>query len=205
MRLTKLALGPLGTNCYIVSEGSAAVIDPGAEPEKILEELDKLAVPTTHIIYTHSHWDHVGAGLKIKQHTGAEVIMGEYELDTYRDKNANLKNYLDMAGEPADPDRLVREGDEVDLNGLRIKVLFTPGHTCGSISLYSDGIVFTGDAVFLGSIGRTDLPGGNLNELISSVKNKILTLDDWVKIYPGHGPATSVGRERANNPYLAAE
>lgn len=198
MNLKILTVGPLATNCYILSDTTAVVIDPGAEPEEILSELDKLSVKLTHIIYTHAHPDHTGAGYELKKKTNAEVVMGENDMDIFSD---NLNQLLGIEGRPAQPDRLVSEGDYIASDRMEFKVLQTPGHTPGGISLYLNAWLFCGDTVFLNSIGRTDLPRGNPGELQESIRNKIYTLDDNVKIFPGHGPQTTVGWEKKNNLY----
>ncbi len=190
MNLKSLTVGPLATNCYILSDTTAIVIDPGAEPEIILSELDKLSVKLTHIIYTHAHWDHTGAGYELKKQTGAEVLMGKNEVDIF------------IEGETAGPDRLLEDGDHISSDGMELKVLQTPGHTPGSISLYLNTWLFSGDVIFFNSIGRTDLPGGDYGELEKSIRDKIYALDDNVKIFPGHGPETAVGWEKKNNPFV---
>lgn len=202
MNLRTLSLGPLATNCYIIYDNTAVIVDPAFEPENILEELEKISVTLTHIIYTHAHLDHTGAGFELKDRTGAQVILGEKDMGIFNNSESSLKYWPELGGKSADPDRLVREGDKIISNGIQLEVLFTPGHTPGSISLFTPGIIFSGDTIFLNSVGRTDLPGGDFDELRKSIINKIFTLDDNVQIYPGHGPKTSVGWEKNNNPFI---
>ena len=200
LNIKTLTLGPLATNCYILSDDTAIVIDPAAEPDKILSELREVTL--THIIYTHAHWDHILAGDKLKKETDAEVILGEKELDLFNNHTANLNDYFDAEGSIAAPGRLVREGDRIVSGNITLKVIATPGHTPGGISLYVDEMLFCGDTVFMGSVGRTDFPGGSSKQLKETIRNKIITLDDNVRIYPGHGPATTVGYEKKNNPFF---
>lgn len=213
--LRTLTLGPLATNCYILYKNNAAVvIDPGSEPEKILSALNKLQIKPAYIIYTHAHWDHTGAGYELKKQSGAEVLMGKNEVVVFNNK-LNLNQQLDIGGEAAQADRLLVDGEHISLDGIKLKVLLTPGHTPGGISLYmnpapvysgdsggANGWLFSGDTVFLNSIGRTDLPGGNYEEIEKSIIHKIYMLDDNTKIFPGHGPETTVGWEKKNNPYF---
>ncbi len=200
MKLKILTLGPLGTNCYILYDKTAVVIDPASEPDKILVALTGKTV--THIIYTHCHWDHILAGGKLKKETNAEVILGEKELDLFNKHTVNLTDYYDGKGEAAAPSRLVTEGDKIISGSINLKVIETPGHTPGGISLYIDKMLFCGDTVFKGSAGRTDFPGGNSKQLEETIHQKIITLKDDIKIYPGHGVATTVGAEKKNNPFF---
>ncbi len=199
MKLKTLIVGPLAANCYILYDNNAVVIDPGGEGERILTELSELSLPVTHIIYTHAHPDHTGAGYEVKKQTGAEVILGKNDVDILSNEQ-----WSGFAGNPAQPDRLVGEGEYISSGSIRIKVLQTPGHTPGGISLYTNGWLFSGDTIFLNSIGRTDLSGGNYEELKNSIRNKIYTLDNNVKIFPGHGGPTTVAQEKKNNIYLNA-
>lgn len=199
MKVATITVGPIAANCYILYEDKAVIIDPGAEPQNILAELNKLSIPLEYIIYTHAHWDHMGAAFELKEQTGAKVIMSVNDTETY--KSFNLSAWLGFEGKPAEPDIFVKDGEYITAGAIKLKVIETPGHSPGGISLYTDGFLFSGDTIFYNSIGRTDLPGGDIKVLEDSIRNKIYTLDDDVEIYPGHGPATSVGWEKENNPF----
>ncbi|UCE68121.1 MAG: MBL fold metallo-hydrolase [Candidatus Zixiibacteriota bacterium] len=200
-----LELGPYFVNCYIVGDSktrNGIVIDPSWEPERIINHVEKYGLEIEKIVITHGHADHIGALDKIRSHFGATVCIGEKDASMLTDAVANLSG---LSGESVmtDPaDRLLREGDEIKIGRFAFKVLETPGHSPGSISLYGHGAVFTGDALFLGSIGRTDFPGCSFEALMDSIKNKILALPDETIVYPGHGPDTMVKQEREYNPFL---
>ncbi len=207
MIIDTLVLGLLQTNCYLVGEeesDEALVIDPAAEPDRILRALALRGWSARVIVATHGDFDHVLAAAAVKEATGAEFRIHPHDEDKLRSMQKNAAAFLGVATDPpAEVDGYLEDGDEVQFGGSALRVLWTPGHTPGSISLY-DGAesVFSGDALFSGSIGRTDLPGGDLATLTSSIRDKLLTLEDEVTVYPGHGPATTVGRERRVNAFL---
>ena len=197
MRITRLIVGLISTNCYVVRAGDdVMVVDPGGDPERITGELDG-AVPR-YIVNTHGHPDHVGANNALAKATGAPVLMHEDDV-----------KLLDGTGvfggiftKPPKPDRFLEDGDELELGDLTFKVLHTPGHTSGGVCLYTPGVVFVGDTLFAGSVGRTDLGGGDYKTLIESIKTKLLTLPPETKVLPGHGPESTIALERATNPFL---
>lgn len=216
MLIETLQLGPVATNCYIYSPDGkrAVVIDPAAGAEEIAGHLRALELEPVAIINTHGHLDHTGANGYLKALLDVPIYIGEGDAP-YLGPGAESLHRQDAliigpeavalfqehyAVSPA-ADGLLREGDEVAEAGLR--VVDTPGHTAGSISLVGRSFVFSGDALFAGSIGRTDLCGGDERTLISSVRTKILTLPAKTEVFPGHGPPTSVGEERTHNPFLA--
>lgn len=206
MRVKCLAVGAIAANCYLVwceDTKEGVVIDPGGEGERILAEIRQEELKVKYIINTHGHMDHVAANEKVKEGTGARVAIHVDELPLLEDPSLNLSLY--MGGEyrcPA-PDLTLREGDEVTVGkDVKLTVLHTPGHTRGGLSLKAPGAIFTGDTLFADSVGRTDFPGGSFSDLIASIKSKILTCDDDYVVYPGHGPATTVGHERVHNPFL---
>ncbi|MEA3505924.1 MAG: MBL fold metallo-hydrolase [Elusimicrobiota bacterium] len=204
MDIKTLTVGPIATNCYVVSTGGRTnvVIDPGFEEENIISCLDSEGKDTTHIIYTHSHWDHTGAGQAIREHTGAEVLMGRNRADKAVDTAQNLASMMGIETSPAVPDRFLSDGDKIKSGDAEFTVAETPGHSPEGITIFCKDAIFCGDTIFFGSIGRTDLPGGDYETLIKSIKEKIFTADENCKLYPGHGPATAVGREKNNNPYF---
>lgn len=195
------------TNCYLVAceeTGEAAVIDPGGEAERILKAVAERQLKVRYIINTHGHIDHVGANGRVKEATGAQILIHAADAPYLLDERRNLLLYLPEArGSLAPADRTLEEGEVISLGTtVRLTVLHTPGHTPGGICLVGDGLIFTGDTLFAGSIGRTDLPGGSYAELLRSIREKLLVYPDETIIYPGHGPSSTLGAERATNPFL---
>lgn len=200
-----LTVGPLMENCYILGDDKtkiAAVIDPGDEPERIVERLEKRKLQCTHILLTHAHVDHVSGINGVVKATGANVYI--HKDDAFMLKSApvqalafGMKPFL-----PPKVDRYLEDGEIIEIGNLKVKVLHTPGHSSGGVCFLVEKCIFVGDTIFQGSIGRTDLPGGNYNELINSIETKIFTLPDDTVIYPGHGPETTVGYEKKYNPFF---
>jgi len=203
--LKTLAVGPIMANCYILgceNTKKAVVIDPGDEAERILMALAEEKLSVEYILNTHGHFDHVGANARLKKATGAELILHPDDIEMLGAlKQAAAAFGLSSEDSPP-PDRTVVDGDRITFGDITLEVLHTPGHSPGGISFYTDGTVFVGDTLFAGSIGRTDFPGGNFDTLISSIKTKLFALDDNVKVYTGHGPATTIGQEKRSNPFL---
>lgn len=198
MRITRLIVGLISTNCYVLRSGDEVmVIDPGGDAGRILGELG--AEKLKYIVNTHGHPDHVGANRAVAAATGAPVLMHSADLAALESAGF-LDGLYDGAPEP---DRLLDDGDELELGALSFKVLHTPGHTPGGICLHSPGVVFTGDTLFAGSVGRTDLAHGDYKKLMESVRTKLLTLAPETRVLPGHGPESTIALERATNPYLA--
>jgi len=202
-----LPVGPLQCNCSIVGDESsreAIIIDPGDEISTILDILKKHNLTVKQIVVTHAHIDHVGGAMKLKQATGAPILLNENDsaLLAMLDVQAS---WLGMRP-PGDVtiDQSVAEGDVVRAGSLQAQVMHTPGHTEGSICLLfaPQKVLIAGDTLFAGSIGRTDLPGGNYKKIIDSLQGKLLSLADETLVIPGHGPATTIGRERESNPFL---
>jgi hydroxyacylglutathione hydrolase len=206
MIIETLQLGPLGTNCFIVTDEAAAraaVIDPGDDAPLVLDALERAGLTLELIVATHAHFDHVGGVREIKEATGAPFLIGELEravLDVAAERAAILFGVT--IPRPPAPDRLLRDGEVLMLGGRPFRVVHTPGHSPGHICLLGDGVAFVGDVVFAGSVGRTDLPGADHGALLHSIARHILTLPDDTVLYNGHGPSTTVGRERRTNPFL---
>jgi len=204
----QFAVGPLQCNCIVLGDEAshqALVIDPGDECERIYAVLESHGLRVAGIIATHGHIDHVGAMAQLKERTGAPAMLHEGDVPLYQ----NLAMQAAWIGIPAPAmtaiDRLVAEGDALSFGTRALRVLHTPGHSPGSISLVLDEktpTVFSGDTLFAGSVGRTDLWGGSFEALLRSIARKLLTLPDDVTVVPGHGPRTSVGAERRSNPFL---
>lgn len=205
MIIKKLAVGPIMANCFIVGcrqTREAAVIDPGDEANRILLALAEEKLTVKQIINTHGHFDHVGANKRMKAATGAPILI--HALDApMLDLLARSAAAWGMSAEnsPA-PDRLIAEGDVVEVGTIRFKVIHTPGHTPGGIALHADDCLFVGDTLFAGSVGRTDFPGGDFDALKASIQGKLFALDDRVKVFTGHGPETTIGEEKRHNPFV---
>jgi glyoxylase-like metal-dependent hydrolase (beta-lactamase superfamily II) len=202
--IEKLEVGPFGANCYIVADeaaGQGMVIDPGDEADRILKRVEQLGIDIKYIVLTHGHIDHVGALGSIKKAINAAVAIHAEDMPVLNDRA--LSTMLGIAWRPLPQiDRLLAEGDTITVGGLSFSVIHTPGHTPGGICLLGEGVLFTGDTLFNMSVGRSDFPGGSHQQLISSIKDKLLALDDDTEVYPGHGPASTIGAERRGNPFL---
>lgn len=206
MILKTLVLGFAASNCYIVgSEKSkqGIIIDPGDDADVILEEVNKLGLTITSIVVTHGHSDHFMALNDVKEATKAPFAIHAADAPTVAQ---NLKMMASVFGIKADPlpppERLLQEDDIVTAGEFSFKVLHTPGHSPGGICLLGHGMVFTGDTLFNYGIGRTDFPGGNYNQILDSIKRKLLVLPDVTVVLPGHGPSSTIGTERKGNPFL---
>lgn len=205
MTVEKLVLGAIQTNCYIVSQDrEALVIDPADEPERILATLERQGLKPVAMVATHAHFDHVLAVAALKEKTGAPFYLHREDEPLLEEMQERTMDFLGVSvGRPPKIDRYLEEGDVLEGGGYKLTVLHTPGHSPGGICLY-DGktILFSGDTLFAGSIGRPDLPGGSYETLIHSIQDKLLTLDADVLVHPGHGPSTTIGQERKSNPFL---
>ncbi|MCD6162223.1 MAG: MBL fold metallo-hydrolase [candidate division Zixibacteria bacterium] len=203
LKVDFIEVGPFQTNCYLVrGNNKAIIIDPGDEFFRIEKLINKYNAEVEKIILTHGHIDHIGAVSQVKNITNALVMIHPDDAGMLTDAKANLSAYHDTEFTIDAADEFINDGDIIEIGGIQLKTLHTPGHTPGGISLLTDGIVFTGDALFWGSIGRTDLPGANHETLINAIKSKLLTLPDETIVYPGHGPQTTIGKEREINPWL---
>lgn len=206
MILRAMTVGFIATNCYIAGSGDTRrcmVVDPGADARHILKvvEDDKFSVAL--IVITHSHFDHIGAAKAIKDATGAKLAVGSGSEK--QSPGAFVKLVAAMSGGSAripEPDQFLQDGDKVDIDDLHFEVLFTPGHSPDEISLYGHGILFSGDTLFNAGIGRTDFPGCSYKQLETSIRTKLYTLPDNTIVYPGHGPATTIGNEKRGNPFI---
>lgn len=203
-------VGPLACNCTILGDedsGEAIVIDPGDEIGRIQRRLQEHKLKLKQILITHAHIDHVGGALKLKRLTGAPIFMNEDDLPLLQAMEMQA-GWLGIATpETAPPDEVLRDGQRVGLERYPAEVLHTPGHTQGSICLHFAPLklLVAGDTLFAGSIGRTDLPGGNSRQIIDSIHRQLLPLAEDTRVLPGHGPETTIGEERATNPFLQAK
>jgi len=200
-----LAVGPIMANCYILGceeTKSAAVIDPGDDADRILMVLAESGLTVTSIINTHGHFDHVSANKRMKEVTGAELLIHPLDAPMLSQLSATASAWGLTSENSPPPDRTIEDGDEVQVGSIVLKVIHTPGHTPGGISLHADGAVFVGDTLFAGSIGRTDFPGGDFGVLKASIQKKLFVLDDDVTVYPGHMGLTTIGQEKRTNPFV---
>ncbi|MDY6893464.1 MAG: MBL fold metallo-hydrolase [Chloroflexota bacterium] len=209
MIIKELVVGPFGSNCFIVGSETtkeAMIIDPGADANHIVDAANDLGLSIVLIVATHNHMDHIGALRPVKDATNADYAVHEADLETKMPAVfARMMGPL-MGGSlkaPPKPDRLLHDGDIIEVGDLKFTVLHTPGHTPGGISLLGDGVVFSGDTLFNFGIGRTDMPGGSFSILMHSIATKLMVLPDDTIVYPGHGPRTTIGIERKRNPFLA--
>jgi len=207
MFLKRFVVGELNTNCYLIAceeSKKAVVIDPGGEEavDSILNILQKNNFDLKYIINTHGHIDHIIGNNLLKLKTEALLLIHRLDADMLVDGNKNISFFMGKEICSPHADKLLEEGDEISLGTLKLKVIHTPGHTLGGISLVLNNIVFTGDTLFAGGIGRSDLPGGSYQDLQKSIKEKLLVLSDDKIIYPGHGPDSTIGDERKTNLYL---
>ncbi|MEJ2627749.1 MAG: MBL fold metallo-hydrolase [bacterium] len=206
LKIETIVVGPLETNCYLLSHPAsrkAIIVDPGFEGKRIADELKSNNLILDKILITHGHYDHIGGVNTLREITGAQVYINEKDAICLIDPRYNFSELVDdnYTCDPAEG-KLV-EGNVIETGKIVLTVLSTPGHSRGSVSFSGDGFIIVGDTLFSGSIGRTDLPGGSQEVLLESIQNKILSLPDSTIVYPGHGPSTTVGQERQENPFIA--
>ncbi|MEN3047677.1 MAG: MBL fold metallo-hydrolase [Candidatus Caldarchaeales archaeon] len=200
LQVETLVVGPLSTNCYVVSSGGEAlIVDPGWEAERVLRAVSGMEV--VGIVATHGHFDHVGAVEELRRRLGAEFAI--HRLDEgMLDAAVAIGERFGVKFERPKPDRHIEEGDRIQLGGVQIEVIHTPGHSPGSVCLRAGFTLFSGDTLFMGSVGRTDIAGGSFEHLERSIRTKLYVLDDATVVYPGHGPATTIGFEKRHNPFV---
>jgi len=204
--LKGLEISAMAVNCYIVGceeTREVAVIDPGGNPRAILKSLEDDELKAVYIINTHGHIDHIGANRAIKDATGAKILIHEADSKMLVNSVSNFSFLMGSKVTSPPADQFLKDGDIIKIgNTVELEVIHTPGHSPGGICLKTGDIMFVGDTLFYGSIGRTDFPGGSYKQLIENIRDRILCYDDKVVCYPGHGPETTVGFERKNNPFL---
>ncbi|UFS71260.1 MBL fold metallo-hydrolase [Geomonas sp. RF6] len=202
-----VVVDPLGVNCVILGDEKTkvgAIVDPGGDASDILAAVERLGLTVKYIINTHGHFDHIGANAEVKEKTGAELLIHEGDFPMLTRASQWATQYGLSVQDSPHPTSYLTDGMKIEIGGLTVEVIHTPGHTPGGCSLYlkEEGIVITGDTLFADSVGRTDLPGGSHQTLIRSIREKLLVLPDDTTVWPGHGPSTTIGRERHGNPFL---
>jgi glyoxylase-like metal-dependent hydrolase (beta-lactamase superfamily II) len=202
-----LATGPLQCNCQILGDEdsrTALVVDPGDDIPEIEQLLERRGLAVAKILFTHAHFDHIGRAAELKRSSGAPTWLHRLELPVLESLDQQAAWIGVESGEKVEIDHYYDQGDVIDFCGHELRVLFTPGHSPGSVSFYIPSLerLIVGDVLFRDSIGRTDLPGGDTEQLLTSIRDKVLTLPDDTAVFPGHGPSTTIGRERLQNPFL---
>lgn len=203
MKIRILRGGPCVTNCFIVKDEEtkkAIVIDPAFNPSKIIKE--SAGYEIEYIIITHAHIDHLMALDELKKVTGAKIVISVLENASLNDAHLNLSDLMNIPSVTSKADITVNDGDTLPFANTEIKFILTPGHTVGGMCVFVDDVIFSGDTLFNRTIGRTDLPGGSYDDLISSIKEKLFVYPENTTIYPGHGPRTNIGIEKRENPFV---
>lgn len=204
--IKSVVVGPVDVNCYVLKDkatGKGTVIDPGGHVERIMSLIKDMKADIAEIIITHGHFDHIGALDELRNAVGCGASIHELDAEMLLKSRKNLSIFMgtDASFRPAE--RLLKDGDVIRFGESYLKVIHTPGHTAGGICLYDgDKVLFSGDTLFAGSVGRSDFPGGDHYQLIESVVKALAEVKDETVVYPGHGPETGMGYERKNNPFL---
>ena len=201
MEILSFVMTPFSENCYVILDGGEAmVIDPGEPAKELFDALEGHRVTT--LVNTHAHIDHVGGNAEVKKRTGAEFVCHADAAEMLPSVPAQGRMFgISVAASPA-PDRLIAEGDTLKVGDVTLRIVDVPGHAPGHIALVGEGFVIGGDVLFAGSIGRTDLPGGDFEQLMDSIRTRLLVLPDDTVVLSGHGPATTIGEERNSNPFI---
>ncbi len=207
MRVETVVVGPLMVNSFIAwdeEESIGIVIDPGEDAQKIVQRVNELGIKINAIVATHCHFDHIGGTAPLKRMIGVDFVIHEDDLFLVKESVNAGRRWGFHIEQPPDPDRYVNDGDSIQVGRFELKVMHTPGHSPGGISLYHDGIVFAGDTLFQRSIGRTDFPKSSLGQLERSIRTRLYTLPEDTIVYTGHGPSTTIGEEKKHNMFVRA-
>ena len=205
LKYESVVVGPLETNCYLIhcSETSeCAIVDPGAEASKILRLIASKELRPVILLNTHGHIDHIGANKEIKERFDIPLFIHRHDEPMLKSVQQSELSFILGAQDSPAPDKYLEDGQTIQVGQSSLKVIHTPGHSPGSVIFLGDGFLLSGDTLFFGGVGRTDLPGGSWPELVDSIKTKILTMPDEMPVLPGHGPFTSVGQEKRSNPFI---
>lgn len=205
MKVVRIPAGIYAANCYLVyaeDNKEGIIIDPGGDSDDIIAQMKNLGLNIKYIILTHGHGDHIGGVREIKDYINIPVAIHKDDEYLLKDSDSNLSKMMAMGAIEEFADILLNDGDEMDFGGLTAKIIHTPGHTPGGITIKIENSLFTGDTLFAGSVGRTDFPGGSPKKIISSIKDKLLIYPDETIVYPGHGPSSTIKAEKRSNPFL---
>ncbi|PKK88383.1 MAG: MBL fold metallo-hydrolase [Candidatus Wallbacteria bacterium HGW-Wallbacteria-1] len=203
LKIDTIPVGSLQTNCYVLSfGGESMVIDPGDDAVIVVSRLRMTRSVLRYVVLTHGHYDHIGATDVVVKDMGGEVLVGRDDVPMLLDPEKNFSSYMGSSFRVRSPFTALEGGEEFQLGGMPFRVINTPGHSRGSISIHIDGQLFCGDVLFRDSVGRTDFPGGDPDVLLESIKERIFPLGDATVVYPGHGETTTVKREKASNPFI---
>ncbi|NLK44887.1 MAG: MBL fold metallo-hydrolase [Tissierellia bacterium] len=206
MKLIRVQAGVYAVNCYIIyceEKREGIIVDPGGDVDDILEFVKENDLDIKYLVLTHGHGDHIGGLKGLKEALDAKIAIHEADVEMLKDGNKNLSSQMLMGKVEVEPDIILKEGDIIEFGNEKAKVIHTPGHTLGGICLVIQDNIITGDTLFAGSIGRSDLYGGDFDTLIKSIKDKLMIYPDETKIFPGHGSPSTIGRERRGNPFLS--
>lgn len=205
MFIKSITVSPFASNCYIVASEethNGVIIDPGDEVDRIIGEIEDAGVKVSKIINTHGHIDHIAGAKEMQDKLGIPFFIHEADMDFLKLVNEQAQMYgMETRGVP-EVEGYLNEGDSIEFDDIKLSVLHTPGHSPGGICFLGEKDVLVGDTLFDGSIGRTDLPGGNHEQLIESINKKLMTLDESINVFSGHGPQTTIGIEKSTNPFL---
>ncbi|SHI51737.1 Glyoxylase, beta-lactamase superfamily II [Geosporobacter subterraneus DSM 17957] len=205
MLIERIPAGVYAANCYVITceeTGKAAIIDPGGDAKDILKFIENQQLELSFILLTHGHGDHIGGVADILSLKKVPVYIHREDAYLLSDADKNLSSFMSGPKIEVEADRLLEDQEIIELGKLKLKILHTPGHTLGSICVFVEDVVFTGDTLFANSIGRTDLEGGSFKSIIQSILLKLFTLPDETKVMPGHGPASTISIEKLTNPFV---
>ncbi|GAB4181952.1 MAG: MBL fold metallo-hydrolase [Calditrichia bacterium] len=206
--IEKYEVGSFGVNNYLVYHPEtrhAILIDAGDDLKPVIARIEQESLKVSHLINTHGHLDHIFGNQEIKERYNTNICIHEAEAEALTDPKVNLSVFMGLHVVSPPADILLKDNQTLQIEELELKIIHAPGHSAGGIAILCENYLFCGDIIFYGSIGRTDFPGGDYQGLISNIKSRILTLDDHIILFPGHGPETTIGEERRSNPYLQDE
>lgn len=204
-----IVVGQFTENCWVIGNrrtGEGICVDPGDQPDEVLAMARDMGLRIKYIANSHAHIDHILGVGAVRDATGAKFLLHAGDLEMARNTATMAKGWMGIdIVNPPDPDAFLSDGDDIDIDGLKLRVLHTPGHTRGSVCFYANGVLFAGDTLFQGSVGRTDLPGGDEAEELASIVDRLLVLPDETIVLPGHMAQTTIGEERQRNPFVRME